>query len=77
MKNWVFKLMSIYGVMVIVSDDKQDQELIVSPVGQEGDVNGWRQFLSTMSKVFSKYGDIPVVHFSSHERTWVGMYLIS
>lgn len=65
----------LWGLMVVVSDEVQKQELIISPPSEKGDHEGWRQFLSTMSQIFKEYGDIPIVHFSSHEKTWVNNYI--
>ncbi len=65
----------LWGLMVVVSAEVQKQELTVSPQGDKGDADGWRQFLSTMSQIFKEYGDIPIVHFSSHEKTWVNNYI--
>jgi len=65
----------LWGLMVVASDEVQHQELILSPPGEEGDADGWRQFLMTMSKIFKSYGDIPVVHYGSHEKAWVSNYI--
>lgn len=65
----------LWGLMLVASDEVQNQELILSPPSEEGDAGGWRQFLMTMSKIFKSYGDIPVVHYGSHEKTWVSNYI--
>lgn len=66
----------LWGLMVIVSDEVHDQKLFISQPGDTGDFDGWRRFLSTMSEIFKKYGDIPIIHFSPHEKTWVNNYII-
>lgn len=65
----------LWGLMVVTSDDTQVQELVLSPPDDEGDAEGWRRFLSAISKIFKEHGDIPIVHFSSHERTWMINYI--
>lgn len=64
----------LWGLLV-VTDEEMIQKLIVAPRGADGDQNGWEQFLSTMSEIFKRYGDIPIIHFSSHEKTKVSNYL--
>ncbi len=61
--------------LLLVTDKQTKQELIVAPKDQRGDQKGWQLFLSTMSNIFDRYGDIPIVHFSSHERTKVSNYI--
>lgn len=65
----------LWGVMVIMSKDIQEQQLILAPPGKQGDAEGWRKFLSLMSRIFEENGDIPVVHYGSHEKTWVSRYM--
>ena len=65
----------LWGFIVVASDEVQKQELIISPPDEKGDYEGWQQFLSTMSQIFNEYGDIPIIHFSSHEKTWVNNYI--
>jgi predicted RecB family nuclease len=61
--------------LLLVTDKEMKQELIIAPKGEKGDQKGWQLFLSKMSKIFSQYGDIPIVHFSSHEKTKVSSYI--
>jgi predicted RecB family nuclease len=61
--------------LLLVTDKEMKQELIVAPKGPKGDQKGWQLFLSKMSDIFNRYGDIPVVHFSSQEKTKVSNYI--
>ena len=65
----------LWGLMVVEQDDVMDQMLVVAPLCDRGDSEGWHSFLGTMSNIFTQHGDIPLVHYSSHERTWVGNYV--
>jgi predicted RecB family nuclease len=64
----------LWGLLIVTAKEMR-QELIVASKGKKGDQKGWQLFLSTMSKLFDRYGDIPVVHFSSHEKTKVSNYI--
>lgn len=64
----------LWGLMTVTSKGTK-QELIIAPNGPKADQKGWQMFLSTMSKIFERYGDIPIVHFSSHEKTKVSNYI--
>lgn len=61
--------------LLLVTAKRVKQELIIAPKGSKGDQKGWQLFLSTMSNIFDQYGDIPIVHFSSHEKTKVSNYI--
>ena len=61
--------------MTIVSGNKKEQNTVITPSGDQGDKEGWVQFLSTMNRIFETYGDIPIVHFSSHETTKINNYI--
>jgi len=41
----------------------------------EGDCEGWRKFLGECSAIFTEYGSIPFVHWSSYEKTQVNKYV--
>jgi predicted RecB family nuclease len=64
----------LWGLLVVTAKGMKE-ELTVSPPGSKGDQKGWQLFLSTMSTIFDRYGDIPIVHFSSHEKTKVSNYI--
>ncbi|MBN1367031.1 MAG: TM0106 family RecB-like putative nuclease [Dehalococcoidales bacterium] len=64
----------LWGLLLVTAKTTK-QELIIAPKGPNGDRKGWRMFLSTMAHIFEKYGDIPIVHFSAHEKTKVCAYI--
>lgn len=43
--------------------------------GEGGDREGWNAFLANAENIFSTYGDIPFVHWSSYEKTKVNLYI--
>lgn len=43
--------------------------------GPEGDEAGWLEFLRLAKQVLDTYGDIPFVHWSSYEKTYVTKYV--
>jgi len=65
----------LWGLMIVSSGNREEQQLIVAPPGDGGDEHGWHFFLGTMSDIFKRYGDVPLIHYSSHEKTWVTNYV--
>lgn len=47
----------------------------VSGFGEQGDKEGWLNFLHNVSNIFDKYGDIPFVHWHHYERVKIDLYL--
>jgi len=47
----------------------------LSGFGQDGDCQGWLEFLRNCSKLFATYGDLPLVHWSPYERAKVKTYI--
>lgn len=43
--------------------------------GQEGDRKGWNQFLHNSQVILDAYGDIPFVHWSPYEKTYLKKYI--
>ncbi len=43
--------------------------------GRNGDEQGWHDFLSRAERIFSRYGDIPFVHWASYETTKIKSYI--
>jgi len=43
--------------------------------GEDGDREGWNQFLEISKNIFDEYGDIPFVHWHHYERTKLDMYV--
>ena len=65
----------MWGLITIPSDGTNEQNTVIAPPGDQGDVEGWAQFLETMGIIFEKYGDIPIIHFSSYEVTKINKYI--
>ena len=65
----------MWGLITILSDGTNEQNTVIAPPGDQGDAEGWTQFLKTMGRIFEDYGDIPVIHFSSHEVTKMNKYI--
>lgn len=65
----------LWGCLLATGIDQLETRLVLSPPGTDGDRNGWSEFLDYAGTVFESYGDIPFVHYSSHERTWVKRYI--
>jgi uncharacterized protein len=47
----------------------------VADISDNGDRQGWEEFLNTSTKIFDDYGDIPFVHYSPYEKTKLDLYL--
>jgi predicted RecB family nuclease len=43
--------------------------------GEDGDRQGWFQFLENSERIFRKYGDIPFIHWHHYETTKVKGYI--
>jgi len=65
----------LWGLMIVNNQEQTTQILIVSDPGECGDREGWKKFLGQVSKIFKKYGDVPIIHYGSHEKTWVKNYI--
>jgi predicted RecB family nuclease len=64
----------LWGMQVF---GKQQGEFMpaVAGFGEEGDRNGWNEFLERADAIFRQHGDIPFVHWSPYERTQIGEYV--
>jgi predicted RecB family nuclease len=70
------ELDKIYMWGVQVFGDKPSQFMpAVSGFGPNGDKEGWLALLRNARKIFRVYGDIPFVHWTSYERTYLSMYV--
>ncbi len=47
---------------------------VLADTGDEGDKQAWFGFLAHCHQVLSELGDVPFVHYSPYERTWVRKY---
>jgi uncharacterized protein len=64
----------LWGVKVM-GEEPSEYMPALAGFGPRGDGEGWEEFLRVCSKIFSRYGDVPFVHWSSYERTKVRGYL--
>ena len=48
---------------------------VATSIGPEGDRETWEGFLSTAGQLFESHGDIPWVHWSAYERTYLRKYI--
>jgi len=46
----------------------------IAPAGTDGDREAWFAFLAKAQEVIQTLGDVPFIHFSDYEKTWVGKY---
>ena len=47
----------------------------VSGFGASGDREGWLAFLQRARRIFEVYGDVPLVHWSCYEKTYLSKYI--
>lgn len=52
-----------------------DPQAVATRPGEEGDRETWTEFLENAGRIIHKYGDIPWVHWSPYERTYVRKYV--
>ncbi len=46
----------------------------LSPIEEDGDLKGWKKFLSICEEIFAKYGDIPFIHWAPYETSKIKLY---
>jgi predicted RecB family nuclease len=64
----------LWGIQVF-GDDPSDFIPAISGFREEGDREGWENFLNNATAIFNKYGDIPFVHWHHYEKTKIDLYL--
>jgi predicted RecB family nuclease len=64
----------LWGLQIFRQDGGEYLPAIAG-FGIDGEREGWEQFLRNADRIFSAYGDVPMVHWSHYERTKVAMYL--
>ena len=47
----------------------------VSGFGDDGDRDGWKQFLTNAQSIFQQFGDIPFIHWHHYEKTHLDDYV--
>ena len=65
----------LWGCLLAQNGQDPKVDLIVADPGVTGDKKGWFDFLDYAEKQFYEFGDIPFVHYSHHEKTWVNKYI--
>ena len=48
---------------------------VAAGFGPDGDRQGWTGFLAAAGRIFTKYGDIPFVHWAAYEKIHVKQYI--
>jgi predicted RecB family nuclease len=66
----------LWGVLTDPGDGSQPTYWgDIAAAGRDGDRSGWLQFLDHARGVIEQLGDIPFVHYSHYERTWMTKYI--
>jgi predicted RecB family nuclease len=65
----------LWGCLLAPPDGPPKPHLVVAGPGAEGDRQGWFDFLDLAERLFSEYADLPLIHYSAHEKTWVKNYV--
>jgi predicted RecB family nuclease len=47
----------------------------IAPAGPDGDAAAWHAFLTKSSDLIEEFGDLPFIHYSHYEKTWVNQYV--
>ena len=67
-----------WGCLKDLRDGKEPEYWGALPnEGEEGDHRAWLDFLAHCREMLSELGDVPFVHYSHYERTWVRKYAAS
>lgn len=61
--------------MQVFGEEPGEYTAALAGFGPEGDEGGWKDFLKKANEIFNKYGDIPFVHWTSYEKTFVNRYI--
>ena len=64
----------LWGLQVY-GEKPGDYMSAVSGFGQDGDRQGWFEFLGNCKKLFDAYGDLPLVHWSAYEKGKLKSYI--
>ncbi|KJS68185.1 MAG: hypothetical protein JL50_04510 [Peptococcaceae bacterium BICA1-7] len=65
----------LWGMLSVSYEGLQEPKSIIANSGVEGDRQGWFDFLGHASYLFNTLGEVPFIHYSNHERTWIGKYI--
>jgi len=61
--------------MQVYGEKMSDFMPALAGFGEEGDKEGWEQFLKNAAAIFSEYGDLPFVHWHHYERVKIDLYI--
>ncbi len=61
--------------MQVFGKSAGDFQPAVAGFGDQGDKQGWHDFLHQADAIFQQHGDIPFVHWSPYERTQIRVYI--
>jgi len=64
----------LWGVQVF-GEKVSDFMPALAGFGEEGDNEGWEQFLKNAATIFAEYGDLPFVHWHHYERVKIDLYI--
>ncbi|MBW1715314.1 MAG: TM0106 family RecB-like putative nuclease [Deltaproteobacteria bacterium] len=64
----------LWGVQVY-GEKMSDFMPALAGFGEEGDKEGWEQFLKNAATIFSEYGDLPCVHWHHYELVKIDLYI--
>jgi len=64
----------LWGVQVY-GEKMSDFMPALAGFGEEGDKEGWEQFLKNAATIFTEYGELPFVHWHHYERVKIDLYL--
>lgn len=68
------EIVYLWGLQVF-GDDPGKFQVATAGYGDDGDEQGWANFLSNAADVFQRYGDIPFIHWHHYERVHVDKYV--
>jgi uncharacterized protein len=46
----------------------------IAPAGPDGDAAAWHAFLTKANDLLGEFGDVPFIHYSHYEKTWINQY---
>jgi predicted RecB family nuclease len=66
----------LWGCLKDTRDGRQPEYWgALADEGEEGDRRSWLDFLSHCRQLLDEFGDVPFIHYSPYEKTWVGKYI--
>lgn len=66
----------LWGLLVERADGSLPEYFgTLSQEGEKGDRDGWVEFLNRTAPLLKELGNVPVVHYSHYERTWLKKYI--